>query len=68
MLCPLCHVEHEPALQISTIAVCGNCGGSVYAGVPMRPAVALDLDALAPSDVQALKKARGKIARPERRQ
>lgn len=69
ILCPLCEDVREPALQVGTVAVCGNCGGSLRVhDAVVTAATASDIDTLSASDVQQLRVARGRIARPERRQ
>lgn len=60
----------EPAARVSVIVVCPECGASsvVDADNRTRPATAADTTALEPADLQILRKARGRIARADRRQ
>lgn len=67
--CPACSSSAEPAAQVGAIAVCGQCGASLVvddAGV--RQATGADTTALSEADLRTLQRARGRIARADRRQ
>lgn len=67
--CPSCETTSEPAAQIGVIAVCGSCGASLVVSEDgVRLATAADTTTLRPSDLQTLRTARGRLARPDRRQ
>jgi len=62
--CPVCHVTGEPAAEVAGIVVCGACGSSlVVDDTGIRRASGGDTLLLTPADLQALRNARGKIAR-----
>lgn len=70
MTCPVCDGTADPAAQVGTIAVCANCGASI-AGEPdgtVRRATAVETSELSDADLDTLRAARGRIARPNRRQ
>jgi NAD-dependent SIR2 family protein deacetylase len=70
MTCPVCgHTFREPAAQIGTVLVCPACGSSLHADDDgtVRPATAAETTALSAADLQTLRTARGRIARPDRR-
>lgn len=63
--CPSCGLTGAPAAAIAALVVCGACGASgVIDGGTVRRATAVDTTALSPTDLQLLRVARGKIARP----
>lgn len=63
--CPSCGLTGAPAAAIADLVVCGACGASgVVEGGTVRRATAVDTTALSPADLQLLRMARGKIARP----
>lgn len=67
--CPSCEMTTEPAAQIGAIVVCGSCGASLHVSDDgVRLAIAADTLTLNGDDLQRLRKARGKIARPDRKQ
>lgn len=70
MICPVCAVEMEPAAQAETLAVCANCGASIHSDPDgtLRRATAVETSDLSDADLETLRRARGRIARPNRRQ
>lgn len=69
--CPVCQETiAEPAVRVATIAVCPYCGASLHVDQDgtMRRATAAETTDLSDADLQTLRRARGRIARPDRRQ
>jgi len=68
MTCPNCATDAEPALQIRDVAICANCGASVYVhDGHIRPMRFSDTESLDIAEMAQLRKARAAIVRPERR-
>ena len=67
--CPECHAVREPAIAIGAIAVCSACGTSIHVASDgsVERATARHLDLLTPQDLHALRIARARIVRPDRR-
>lgn len=70
MICPACSADAEYAVQVATIAICAACGSSLHVDHDgsVRRATAAETTELSDADLQTLRKARGRIARPDRRQ
>lgn len=70
MICPACSVDAPYAVQVATIAVCAACGASLHVDQDgsVRRATAAETTELSDADLQTLRTARGRIARPGRRQ
>lgn len=71
LTCAVCHeTMAEPAAQVGTICVCPYCGASLHQDEDgsVRRATAAETTALSDGDLQTLRRARGRIARPDRRQ
>lgn len=68
-ICPQCGSAVGPIVSVRNIAVCGNCGATLYvaAGV-IRLATIRDVDGFSNADFAELRRGRGSIVRPERRQ
>jgi hypothetical protein len=69
--CAVCHdTMQEPAAQVGTIVVCPYCGSSLHQDDDgsVRRATAAETTELSDADLQTLRRARGRIARPGRRQ
>ncbi len=69
IICPVCATVVTPTVRVGVLAVCPACGGSIVVNGDgtVRRAVALDVEALTVTDQGVLRKARGAIARSERR-
>lgn len=67
--CPVCDETEGSATQIESFAICGSCGATLVIedGIARR-ATGTETIALDSATLAALRKARGKVARPERRQ
>lgn len=71
LTCAVCgHTMEEPAARVDAIAVCPACGGSfvIDADGTTRRTTAADTTTLDAAALQTLRTARGKFARPGRRQ
>lgn len=69
MICPVCEVDAEPSASVGAVSICSTCGATVYLDdVVARQAVVADLEDLSDVDLKRLRRARGAIARPTRRQ
>lgn len=67
--CPVCSVTTDPAAEWETLAICGACGASlVHDEGIIRRATAAETTTLSAEGLKVLRSARGRIARPERRQ
>lgn len=68
--CPVCHITAEPVAVVGAVAVCGECGASLHVDETgaVRRATAAETTELSDADLQTLRRARGRIARPDRRQ
>ncbi len=67
--CPDCGVRKPWAAAIGAIAVCAACGISIHVASDgaVERATARHLDLLTPHDLHALRSARARIVRPDRR-
>lgn len=70
MICPVCRADADPAAQVGTLAVCAACGASIHSDPDgtLRRATAVETSELGDADLDTLRAARGRIARPNRRQ
>lgn len=68
--CPVCGVTTDPAAEWESLKICGSCGSSLFVGDDgtVRRATAAETTTLSAEALQVLRSARGRIARPERRQ
>lgn len=68
--CPVCETTAAPAALIERVAVCAGCGASLHMSDDggVRRATAAETSALSSGALQTLQQARGRIARPDRRQ
>lgn len=66
-LCPRCNRLGEAAAIVRTLAICIWCGESVRLDPDPRIARFSDLEDLSPAELLMLRRARGAIARSERR-
>jgi hypothetical protein len=70
LLCPVCDETGPPLVSLKEILLCGSCGASLVInqlGMAVQ-ASAQHTTALDVGELQQLRKARGRIARPERKQ
>lgn len=63
MTCPVCHVaDWEPPIDVAGLTVCPNCGSSIVIATGER-ATQWDIAGLDDSQVDQLRKARGRKRR-----
>ena len=68
MTCPKCATDAVPALQIRDVAICSNCGASVFIHEgKVRLMRFSDTETFDVAEMAQLRNARATIARPERR-
>ncbi len=69
MLCPECGATEPPAAAAGSVAICQNCGCSLHVASDgaVERATGRHLDQLTTADLDTLRHARGRIARPDRR-
>ena len=67
--CPECDASEPPVAAVGSIAVCKVCGTSLHVASDgaVERATARHLDLLTPHDLHALRTARARIVRPDRR-
>ncbi len=67
--CVECGAVREPAATSGQIAICAECGTSLHVASDghVERATARHLDQLTTADLDTLRHARGRIARPDRR-
>ncbi len=68
-VCPFCGETIDPIVKVRDVEICGHCGGSVFVkdGV-VRPSRHSDLETLDISEMAQLRRGRGSVARPDRKQ
>lgn len=68
--CPSCYESGDPALIIRDVAICSNCGATlkVSEDQPIRLSRLSDIEGFDVAEMAQLRRARGAIARPGRRQ
>ncbi len=69
LVCPACDAVGEPAAVAGAVEICANCGATIAIDDQgPRLAVFEDVKSLSDVETKRLKRARGAIVRPDRRQ